>query len=208
MRKLLAVLTIAALACAASADVLPGNLLHNPDVEAEGDAGWPAAWFHGAMTDWNTDQYVSPTHSLHIDDTSTNLGADWRSEGVLIPGGLDTLHLKWHWLYQDISGELAVTIRFFDTVDANGNASGNFHGEINYWSGQGSNPGWEAREEFAPIPADAGSFDIMIRTLSGNGVGGTGATGQVWVDDISVAPEPGSLALLGLLALTTLRRRR
>jgi hypothetical protein len=178
---------VAGLAGVALADIPPGNLMFNSDMEiASGDPAFPQDWFHAAsMTDWSTAQAVSPTHSLHIADNDTLASADWRSHGVLVPTGAAQIRLHWHWQYQNIDGEFAVTMRFFDGVDDIGNTTGSFHGETNFFTTQGSLNEWETHDELVTVPKGAGSFDVVIRTLSGAGIGGTGATGEIFVDDVA-----------------------
>jgi hypothetical protein len=161
------------------------NVVYNPDMEA-GSGGWPADWFHSAtLVSWSTDSSVSPTHSLRISDDRTDERGEWRSHAVLIDG-VDTLHFSWHERSFDINGQFEAAIRFFDSVDAIGNATGTFHGEVLQALDEGTNLSWRQQEMIVPVPAAAGSFDLIFRSYGAGGNPTFGATGILWIDDVYV----------------------
>jgi hypothetical protein len=94
-----------------------------------------------------------------------------------------------------------MTIAFFEGVDPNGNAAGQFFGQYLELVGSTNSGGWVEFTQTYPVPAGAGSFDVRFRVWE--------AQGSLYADDISaqLIPEPSSLCLLGLAGVALLRRR-
>jgi hypothetical protein len=101
-----------------------------------------------------------------------------------------------------------------DFADAVGNDTTTAPNQINYQptltsedflipGGSPDVTSWQVVDETVIAPAGAQSMRITVDS------GGTdAATGNIWVSDISVAPEPASLAMLGSGMLLLARRRR
>ena len=203
------VLVSVALFLSASAQ---GNIIPNGDVETDDGGGAPADWStHDPSPDvdlvWDTGASVSPTHSLLIDDRDQEPAGGgvgmgwWVSAKGAIPGGATELDLSWQQRHEDISNEFFVTLRFWNP------AGDGFMGESNFGIPQGTNLDWVARNETVAVVAGAGNVDLVIRSV---GAGFTGlGTGKLWVDDVSIVPEPASaLVALAGLSLFAVRRRR
>jgi hypothetical protein len=202
--KLAALLVAASCVGLASAAILPGNVIANPDFEAEGVPGRPASWFQDFVnTSWDTTRFVSPTHSVKLVGDGIS-AVNIRSEGVLIPAGITHVELQFNWQYEDVvltgSEDFGITIAFWEGVDPNGNAAGQFFGQDREGLPAGTNVNWDELTLITPVPPGAGAFDVRARMWFG--------TGTMYVDDISarLIPEPASLLLLGLATLA-LRRR-
>lgn len=198
------------------AAVLIGNFWPNPTFEAGTNldmaSGTPDFWNRGG-SDGTVNQVsgansVSPTHSLAVIDNSAGFG-EWYSDFNLAGSANvgDTLTFHWHEIYSIASGnEMRVTVRF---LDAGGN------GGDNHFVVTGDSAGWggtlatstfvERNEQLVVTP---GAVTLRIQLASG---GPEGGTGQYLIDDLSVVPEPSSIALLavgGFGGLGGLLRRR
>jgi PEP-CTERM motif len=197
------------------AAVTSGNWWHNPTFEAGTDpgltTGTPEFWNRGgsdaSINQWSMENSVSATHSLAVVDNNTSGFGEWYSDlplaGIAMVG--ETISLHWYELYSiSIGGEMRVTVRF---LDAGGN------GPDNHFVVMSNSPGWggtianstfgERNQDLVVTP---GAVTLRIQLASG---GSELTTGVYLIDDLSVVPEPSTLALLsGLVGFSGLFRRR
>src|SRR5207247_370858 len=107
------------------ADVPANNFWHNPTFEAgEGlnlPTGTPTNWNRGgnnaAICQVTTNNSVSATHSLAVNDTDAAGYGEWYSDldlaGLAAAG--DDLDLHWHEIFNISGGEMRLTLLFFDS---------------------------------------------------------------------------------------------
>jgi hypothetical protein len=195
---------------------IPRNVLINPSFELDrGDGQFPLDWFISSevsgQCQWydaveadsngvpNAFDFVTDgTHSIVIDDqSSTNFETtEWRSHGVFLPQGTQTVQVDWDWRYEDVDGDFFMTLAFFTDVDEFGNATGVFIDQGVFISNQGTSNGWEHISVQIPVPANPYGaelpvvFDLRFRAWGRNGVPGDDATGLMYIDDASVIAIP------------------
>ena len=201
------------------ADVLPGNIWHNPTFEA-GTNGTPDFWNLGgndpSVLQWSTANSVSPTHSLGLVDNSLGYG-EWYSDLPIagLANNGDTLLFHWHEIYSignvGAGSEMRVTVRFLDAL---GNGPDNFFvvsGNSAGWNGSLATSTFTVRnEELVMAQTFQGPITTLRIALTSGGA--QNLTGQYIIDDLSVVvvPEPSTIALLsmgGLVGLGVLRRK-
>ena len=194
--------------CQTRADYLPNNFWPNSSFES--GANLDAADGSGTPTGWtrfpanaNVDpticqvlnsNSVSPSHSLAVIDNGFYYG-EWDSTVVLAghasPG--DSVTVQWYELYSISSGEMRVTVSFFD---ANTNSVGVTHsvvtGDSSGWSGDLASSTFTKRSETLAVPV--GATQMQVALISG---GSAGAQGVMLIDDLSVAPQPNPRLLSG-----------
>jgi hypothetical protein len=177
-----------------NATLLPNNLVRNPDVDTPvlGTATTPSFWNRSTSAVWNDDVALSPTRSLQLNDNSTSRTDEWRSFPNAIPEGDDrTLDLRWFWKYDIASGsEFRARLRLSNDT-AVGTTLTNPVTEVNFTI-SGSEADWEMFETSLAIADSIRSFDVAF--FSG---GALGATGSLFIDDISVALAPAAPLLAG-----------
>lgn len=179
----------------AKADYLPNNFWPNPDFEAginlnavDGSGtptGWNRGGSDGTICQVTTNNSTSPTHSLIVNDADVGNYGEWYSDvsltGVASPG--DTINIQFYELYSVPSGEMRVSVLFFD--------SGNNVVAQNHFVVTGDSPGWGgtiATSTFTKqlqsviVPIDA--VDVRVSVVSG---GSSAASGVLLVDDLSLA---------------------
>lgn len=157
------------------AGLLPGNLWTNSTLET-GRSGVPNFWHKGgsstAIDVWTTSLWVSTTHSLQLNDTSTTAYGEWYSDQISITGGTN-YKLRYNLRYINI-GPMRVTVNFYNAAAASiPGLSYEFAGTHDFWE--------EITQQFT-APASATKMNLTF--TSG---GGADVTGQAWLDDISVA---------------------
>jgi hypothetical protein len=187
----------------AKADYLPNNFWPNPGFEL----GTNLNQTNGVPTGWNadggdptfcqvtTDNSVSATHSLCVIDDTFDYAA-WDSDllplaGLASPG--DTIIAQWYQMYSISSGEMRVTISFFDV---NTNHINDIHAVVNGdsagWSGTIASSTFTKFNETIIVPAGAALMTVSLVS------GGSGATvGTMVIDDLSVALQPTPQLLTG-----------
>ncbi|HVU27003.1 MAG TPA: hypothetical protein VHG71_04620 [Verrucomicrobiae bacterium] len=203
--KYLAVLSLALTSCFARADYLPNNFWPNSSFES-GD-NLDAADGSGTPTGWTrtggdpticqvlNSNSVSPTHSLAVVDNSFDYG-EWDSTNLSLAGHAnpgDSVVVQWYELYSISSGEMRVTVDFFD---ANTNLVGETHsvvtGDSSGWTGDISTSTFTKTNETLVIPE--GATQMHVALVSG-GSGGT--QGIMLIDDLSVALQATPQLLSG-----------
>ena len=189
------------------AATLVGNFWHNPTFEAGTDlnmaTGTPDFWNRGgsdgSILQLSTENSVSPTHSLAVIKPVPGPFGEWYSDLSLVglAGFGDTLNLQWHEIYSISGGEMRVTVRF---LDAAGNGPDNHFvvtGDSSGWSGSTATSTFtERNEQLVVNQPDA--VTMRIQLVSG---GGDSTTGVYLLDDVSVVPEPSTIAVLSLVGL-------
>ncbi len=202
MKNCFSCLTLLLLVATASrADLPPNNIWNNPTFET-GDsldlpAGTPTGWNRGgnnaAICQVSTDNSVSATHSLAVNDTDAAGYGEWYSDlelaGLAAAG--DDLDLHWHELFNISGGEMRLTLLFF-------NAANGVIGERHFvtkdqsagWAGSVASSPFVIRNERVPVPD--GAVKIRLALVSG---GPFETTGVMLVDDFSVARHRNPILL-------------
>ncbi len=168
------------------AALLPGNLLGNPDVDQAhaSNPSRPAGWHYSLNAAWSDDVAQSPTHSLELTDNSTSRFEEWRSYATAVTGEGDTgrsLALRWFWQYDIAPGqEFRARVRVSTSPVLGLDLVGDIT-EYNFVI-TGDSLGFEMYEALIALSAGIRSFDITF--ISG---GSSGATGTLFIDDISAA---------------------
>jgi hypothetical protein len=152
--------------------------------------------------------------ALEINDNQTSNSGEWFSDWNAIPTGTPVT-VQFFWEYTNLTStqrspqdNFRVTVNFGDgTSDdilmGDPNNLGHTDDLLNA-PGSPDLTTWTQVDETLTPPTGATSMRITI-----DSGGSSQATGQIWVDDISVAvPEPASLAMLSSGVLLLARRRR
>jgi len=178
----------------------------------------PANWFTGQ----NATGFVNAiggtgfagSGGVGFGANDTSGTADLRSQGFAIPGSTPTVDLSFDYRFLPGSdggppaptGSLRLDLRFWDGE----NGSGAFLGESNVFltvDGENTSLDFTSFSQTGiAVPANALSADLRLTA----NIFTSGYQGWSNFDNfsVSVIPEPGVLGLLGLGALTLLRRRR
>jgi hypothetical protein len=103
-----------------SAGLLPGNIWPNPTLELDSSGdGVPDFWNLGGSDTsidlWSTALWVSPTHSLELNDANTNAYGEWYSDQLDIKAGV-TYQFRYN-LYYTVTniGPMRVSVNFYDS---------------------------------------------------------------------------------------------
>ncbi len=169
-----------------NAAVQAGNLLQNPDVDQAHpfDPSRPFGWHDSSNATWSDEVALSPTHSLELTDLSAVQDEAWRSYATAVPGEGDTgrsLALRWFWQYDITPGdEFRARVRVSTSPVSGLDLIGDIT-EYNFTI-TGTSSGFEMYEALIPLLTDIQSFDITFITG-----GAMGATGTIFIDDISAA---------------------
>jgi hypothetical protein len=160
--------------------------------------------------------------ALEINDTSTNGYGEWFSDYNPLPADCQLtgapFELQFSWEYTNVastmrpesSDQFRVSV-YWGVLGANLSAGGQLDGGIHtdelITAGSPDVTTWTTVDEMLTPPLDAQSMEITI-----DSGGSSQATGQIWVDQVSVAtvPEPASIAgiISGSMLLLARRRRR
>lgn len=199
------------------AAALVGNFWHNPTFEAGTDlnmaTGTPDFWTRGgtdqSILQPSTANSVSATHSLAVIKPVAGPYGEWYSDLSLVglAGFGDTLDVHWHEIYSISGGEMRVTVRFLDALDNGPDNHFVVTGDSAGWAGSAAASTFTVRNEQLVVN-QPGAVTMRIQLVSG---GGDATTGIYLIDDLSVVPEPSTIALLsvgGLVGSSVLLRRR
>jgi len=157
-------------------------------------------------------------YALEINDNDNSNYGEWFSDWNALPAaatGGTTVDVRFFWEYTNLnstqrpSDQFRVSANFGDavsndTLTPDPNNLG--HSDFTLAApGAADETSWTQVDELLTVPAGAVSMRITI-----DSGGSSQATGQLWVDDISVAavPEPTSIGLLSAGALLLAKRRR
>ncbi|HXI69165.1 MAG TPA: hypothetical protein VNN22_02290 [Verrucomicrobiae bacterium] len=187
----------------ARADYLPNNFWPNPGFELGTNlnqtngvpTGWNADGGDPTMCQVTTNNSISPTHALCVIDSTFDYCA-WDSNllplaGLANPG--DSINLQWYQLFSISSGEMRVTVSFFDV---NTNHINDTHAVVNGdsagWGGTIASSTFTKFNETIIVPVGAVLMTVSLVS------GGSGATvGTMVIDDLSVALQPVPYLLPG-----------
>ena len=174
-------LALAAVSGSLQAGLLNGNIWPNPSLESVSSlAGVPTGWRLGGsdptIDTWATDESVSPTHSLKLNDTSENDYGEWYSDRIAAYGN-STYSLRYNLRY-DTTGTMRITVNF---ADASGAAL-----PAQDFVFSGSQLDWVETDQSFTAPD--GAATMWITFASG---GAVNVTGTAWLDDISLVNETG-----------------
>jgi hypothetical protein len=175
-----------------NATLLPDNLVRNPDVDSaiSNNSNRPSFWHYSTNAIWSAQKALSPTHSLELVDNSASGNEEWRAYATGIPAGADrSLQLRWFWQYAVAAGgEFRARLRLSND-DVTSLDLTNPLLEYNF-NISGTSADFEIFETLLALPNGIRSFDLTF--ISG---GTLGATGTIYIDDISAAIVTGSTLL-------------
>ncbi len=172
----------------ASAGLLTGNIWPNPTLElhSNGD-GVPDFWNLGGSDTsielWSTAIWVSPAHSLELNDASASAYGEWYSDLLDVKASA-TYQFRYN-LYYTVTniGPMRVSVNFYDSSSSIiSGLSYTFSGAHAFWQ--------EITQQFT-VPTNATALGLTF--TSG---GGLDVTGQAWLDDISLAVATNSSSLV------------
>lgn len=122
-----------------------------------------------------TSLYLSPARSIQLNDTSATTYGEWYSDLKAITGGVN-YQLRYNLRYTvPNAGTMRVTVNFYNAAGSVLSSTNfPFTGTHNYW------------EEFTrTFTAPQAATTLNVTFASG---GALDATGQAWLDDVSLAP--------------------
>jgi hypothetical protein len=156
--------------------------------------------------------------ALQINDTDPGNSGEWFSDFNALPAGTvagSTVYVRFFWQYQDLhstqkpesSDQFRVTADWGDSVGDDTLTAPNIidHVDDIIPTGSPDVTSWTEVDEAIIAPAGAQSLRLTIDS------GGSGAaTGQIWVEDVSVSsvPEPTSLVGIAAGSMLMLAKRR
>jgi hypothetical protein len=161
-----------------SAGLLPGNIWPNPTLELDSNGdGVPDFWNKGGTDTtidlWSTALWVSPTHSLELNDANTNAYGEWYSNLLDIsPGTTYQFRYNLYYVVTNV-GPMRVTVNFFNSSDS-------IISSLTY-TFAGAHPFWQEITQQFTAPSNTQTMDVSF--TSG---GGLNVTGQAWMDDVSL----------------------
>ncbi|MEM9753445.1 MAG: PEP-CTERM sorting domain-containing protein [Planctomycetota bacterium] len=193
--------TIGAAVCFAASGVSAQELTTNGDFETGDTSGWvefPTANSTFNITsdssegDWAAEIFNNDAASAAV-VKQANIGI-----GTVNPGDMLTISFSAKGSFANGGVSFA---EFFSEVDGGGTSS-------NEILGGGPLPLTDTYEDFSfnVIAGSDVTGGVTLQFTATTG-GDPGSTAVVFIDDVSVVPEPASLGLLGLSGLALLRRR-
>jgi hypothetical protein len=171
-----------------SAGLLPGNIWPNPTLELDSNGdGVPDFWNLGgsdtSIDVWSSALWVSPTHSLELNDANTNAYGEWDSDLLSINSGA-TYQFRYNLYYMVTNiGPMRVSVNFYDS-------SNSIISDLSY-TFSGTHAFWQEITQQFTAPANAAALGLTF--TSG---GGLNVTGQAWLDDVSLAVLTNSGSLV------------
>jgi len=156
------------------ADLLPGSLVVNGDMETGSPAGWVKGGnLSSANLIWATDAVCTGSRSLKITDVSTNAYGSWY-QLVDLPFGAGDLSLKakWFWKYDSVTNGngFYFVMRFYQTNALLRTFTIPCEGSC----------GWVGKQRVWPVPDGSDRVRLEVQTA-----GTQSETGTIWLDDVS-----------------------
>jgi hypothetical protein len=160
---------------------------------------------------------LSGTHSLLVSDSDTNNSGEWFSDYNAIPvssqGTGVPFAFRFNWEYTNVNStqrptdEFRVSVRWgaFASDDVMSDPSNTGGPDELIFTGSPDQTTWQQIDQLLIAPAGMNAMRVTI-----DSGGSSSATGQLWVDDVSIAavPEPTSIGMLAGGALLLAKRRR
>jgi hypothetical protein len=189
----------------ARADFLPNNFWPNStfesgtNLDAADGSGTPTGWVRNGsdptICQVTTNNYVSPTHAIMVNDQDTGNYGEWDCNislaGLANPG--DTINVRYSEMWSVQDGEMRVAVVFYDAGN-NAISAGQF-------VVTGNSPGWVSTiadstftEANQSLVVPIGAVQLQVGVVSG---GSTATSGYLVVDDLSVARAPTPELLSG-----------
>ena len=180
----------------APADYLPNNFWPNSTFESgtnlDQATGTPTGWVRNGsdptICQVTTDNSVSPTHAIMVNDSDAGNYGEWDSyvslAGVANAG--DTINVRYSEMWNIQGGEMRVAVVFYDSL-TNPISAGQFvvTGDSPGWLGTIATSSFTRTNQTLVVPIGAVTLNVGI--VSG---GSAGTTGVLVVDDLSVARGP------------------
>jgi hypothetical protein len=202
---LLAAATLLLTTSLARADFLPNNFWPNStfesgtNLDAADGSGTPTGWVRNGsdptICQVTTNNHVSPTHAILVNDQDTGNYGEWdcniRLAGLANPG--DTINVRYSEMWSVQDGEMRVAVVFYD--------AGNSAISAGQFVVTGNSPGWVSTiadstftETNQSLVVPIGAVQLQVGVVSG---GSTATSGYLVVDDLSVARAPTPELLSG-----------
>ena len=181
-----------------TAGLLPQNVMLNSTFEQDVDLdGWPDFWNRGGTglggVAWDTNEFVSPAHSLHVWDNDPNNYWEWFSQPVPVQPGATYLVRFWR-RYNIPQGQFRNTMGFRSSA-------GDIVGGPSFLV-SGQHLAWEEFNARVVVPTNAASAWFTL--TSG---GALSASGDMWIDNLSLALEPSrATEIFPVVSMTNLWR--
>ena len=182
----------------ARADFLPNNFWPNStfesgtNLDAADGSGTPTGWVRNGsdptICQVTTNNYVSPTHAIMVNDQDTGNYGEWDCNislaGLANPG--DTINVQYSEMWSVQDGEMRVAVVFYD--------AGNNAISADQFVVTGNSPGWVSTiadstftETNQSLVVPIGAVQLQVGVVSG---GSVATSGYLVVDDLSVARAP------------------
>ena len=162
---------------------------------------------------------LSGTHSLLVSDSNTNNSGEWFSDYNSIPvssqGTGVPFAFRFNWEYTGISSTqrpvgsdvFRVSVRWgaFASTDITSDPANSGGPDQLIFDGTPNDTTWTQIDQLLTAPAGMNAMRVTI-----DSGGSSQATGNLWVDDVSIAavPEPTCVAVIGAGAMLLAGRRR
>jgi hypothetical protein len=182
----------------ARADFLPNNFWPNStfesgtNLDAADGSGTPTGWVRNGsdptICQVTSNNYVSPTHSIMVNDQDTGNYGEWDCNislaGLANPG--DTINVQYYQMYSIQDGEMRVAVVFLDSGN-NAISAGQFvvTGDSPGWAGTIASSTFTKANQTLVVPI--GAVQLQVGVVSG---GSEATTGYLVVDDLSIARAP------------------
>jgi len=162
---------------------------------------------------------LSGTHSLLVTDSDTTNSGEWFSDFNALPAASQgtgvPFYFRFNWQYTNItstqrpagSDVFRVSVRWanFASDDIHSDPANSGGPDELIFDGAPNVTTWQQIDQLLTPPLSATAMRVTI-----DSGGSSQASGQIWVDDLSISsvPEPTSLGLLSVGAILLAKRRR